>query len=308
MIKYTTLKHDDKGIATWDAFLGVVLQVAQTREIWKKGDLVADTLKAVNIPDNILNLRYPSKYHDLIIENRVSWAISYLTSADFLRRIKRATYTITARGIEVSKEFGTSLTKMTVLNEPAFKKNSVQKEENKDQEAKNHQELGDQDVQDWVDSSIEQVQSVLLTEMTKMNPYKFENLMVQLLTAMGYQGNDGQSLVTSKSNDGGIDGVINQDPLGLQQVYIQVKRYAPSNSVGRPEIAAFAGSIKLRHTDRGVFITTSSFTKGAIEAAKDLNIVLVNGDMLTNLMIKYRIGVEIKQQFTTYKIDRDCFE
>ncbi|WP_235803733.1 restriction endonuclease [Limosilactobacillus panis] len=96
--------------------------------------------------------------------------------------------------------------------------------------------------------------------------------------------------------------------MGLQQVYIQVKRYAPSNSVGRPEIAAFAGAIKLRHTNRGVFITTSSFTKGAIEAARDLNIILVNGDMLTNLMIKYHVGIEIEQQFTTYKLNRDCFD
>lgn len=307
MIEYTTLKHDNKGIATWDAFLGVVLQVAQNKRVWKKSELVASTLKAVNIPDNILNLRYPSKYHDLIIENRVSWTISYLTAADFLHRIQRATYTITTRGEEISKKFGVNLTKMTIFNEPAFKDSSNQNSTNEDQKVTTNRELSAQDIQDWVDSSTEQVQSELLTEMTKMNPYKFESLMVHLLTAMGYQGNDGQSLVTSKSNDGGIDGVINQDPLGLQQVYIQVKRYSPSNSVSRPEIAAFAGSVKLRHTDRGVFITTSSFTKGAVEAAKDLNIVLVNGDMLTTLMIKYRIGIEVKQQFTTYKIDRDSF-
>lgn len=308
MIEYSTLKHDNQGIATWDAFLGVVLQVAQTKEVWKKSELLDSTLKAVDIPDNILNRRYPSKYHDLIIENRVSWTISYLTAADLLYRIKRATYSITQRGKDLSREFGINLTKMTVLNEPAYKAKYGTKEGNNNLEAKANHKISNQDVQDWVDSSTGQVQSELLAEMTKMNPYKFESLMIQLLSAMGYQGNDGQSLVTSKSNDGGIDGVINQDPLGLQQVYIQVKRYAPSNSVGRPEIAAFAGSIKLRHTDRGVFITTSSFTKGAIEAAKDLNIVLVNGDMLTNLMIKYRIGVEIKQQFTTYKLDRDCFE
>lgn len=300
MIEYTTLKHDNKGIATWDAFLGVVLQVAQTKQVWKKSELVVSTLNEVNIPDEILNLRYPSKYHDLIIENRVSWAISYLTAANFLRRIQRATYTITPRGEEISKEFGTNLTKITIFNEPAFKESPNQKSNDKDQKVKTNQELSEQDIQDWTDASTEQVQSELLTEMTKMNPYKFEKLMVRLLTAMGYQGSDGQSLVTNKSNDGGIDGVINQDPLGLQQVYIQVKRYSPSNSVGRPEIAAFAGSIKLRHTDRGVFITTSSFTKGAIEAAKDLNIVLVNGDMLTNLMIKYRVGIETKQQFITY--------
>lgn len=107
-----------------------------------------------------------------------------------------------------------------------------------------------------------------------MNPYKFENLMVQLLSVMSYKGDEGQALVTQKSNDHGIDGIINQDPLGLQKVYLQVKRYAPDNSVQMPEITAFSGSIKLKHADRGVFITTSTFTQGAINAAKDLNITL----------------------------------
>lgn len=308
MIEYTNLKHDSRGIATWDAFLGVVLQVAQSKEVWKSNELIASTVKAVNIPDNILKLRYSSKYHDRIIYNRIGWAISYLTSANFLHRIKRATYIVTDRGKEISAKFGLDVTKMVIFNEPFFKENPGQKGKKGPQEEKHSQELSEQQVQDWVDSSIERVQTYLLDKMTKMGPYKFERLMVQLLSAMGYQGNDGQSLVTNKSNDGGIDGVINQDPLGLQQVYIQVKRYAPSNSVGRPEIAAFAGAIKLRHTNRGVFITTSSFTKGAIEAARDLNIILVNGDMLTNLMIKYHVGIEIEQQFTTYKLNRDCFD
>ena len=131
--------------------------------------------------------------------------------------------------------------------------------------------------------------------------------MVQLLAAMGYKGDEGQSLVTQKSNDGGIDGIINQDPLGLQKVYIQVKRYASQNTVSRPEITSFSGAIKLRHADRGVFITTSSFTSGAEEAARALNITLVNGDMLTNLMLQYHVGVIIQQQYNTYKLDRDAF-
>lgn len=143
--------------------------------------------------------------------------------------------------------------------------------------------------------------------MTNMNPYDFEGLMVKLLSVMGYKGDEGQSMVTQKSNDGGIDGVINQDPLGLSKVYIQVKRYSVNHSVQRPEITSFSGAIQLRHADRGVFITTSTFTSGAVEAARDLNITLVNGEMLTNLMLQYGVGVEVEKQYTVYRIDKDIF-
>lgn len=309
MIDYTILQHDDDGIPTWYGFLGVTLQVARRKDVWKSAELTKAVLNECNFSKELLEKRYPSKYHQLILSKRIQWAISYLTTAELLERIKYATYRITKRGIEISNQFGLHLTKMTIFNEGKFKRNKETNEvKPPEKEAPAPNDLSEQQVQDWIDNSASHIQSVLLDKLIHMDPYKFEPLMVHLLSVMGYQGDDGQALVTQKSNDGGIDGVINQDPLGLQRVYIQVKRYSTGNSVGRPEVAAFGGSIKLRHADRGVFITTSSFTEGAIKAAKELGIVLVNGEILTNLMIKYHVGVMINKQYTTYKIDRDSFE
>ncbi len=125
---------------------------------------------------------------------------------------------------------------------------------------------------------------------------------------MGYKGTNGQSVVTQKSNDGGIDGIINQDPLGLRTVYVQVKRYSEKNVVGSPEINSFFGALRRKQADRGVFITTSSFTNDARDAAKQLNIALVDGEMLTNLMIQYKVGVQVSQTYELYDIDDDFFE
>ncbi|WP_414152807.1 restriction endonuclease [Limosilactobacillus reuteri] len=197
---------------------------------------------------------------------------------------------------------------LIIHNEPAYKKYKQEKSnQKKNRQKRENKDLAESQVKEWFNQQDEKTQDELLNHLVKMNPYKFENLTVQLLSVMGYKGDEGQALVTQKSNDHGIDGIINQDPLGLQKVYLQVKRYAPDNSVQMPEITAFSGSIKLKHADRGVFITTSTFTQGAINAAKDLNITLVNGEMLTNLMIQYQVGVEVKEHYMTYKIDGNMF-
>lgn len=115
--------------------------------------------------------------------------------------------------------------------------------------------------------------------------------MINLMTKMGYKGANGDAFVTQKSNDEGIDGILNQDALGLRKVFVQVKRYVEKNTVGRQVISQFHGDLDLQGADAGVFITTSSFTSGAEEAAKRFNIKLIDGEMLTKLMVQYKVGV-----------------
>src|SRR5699024_5795563 len=122
--------------------------------------------------------------------------------------------------------------------------------------------------------------------------------------AMGYSGKNGNVKVTPQSNDGGIDGIINQDPLGTSTVYLQVKRYAEKNVIGRPAIQAFYGALASVNADRGVFITTSSFSKGALEFAKNQGIVLIDGIQLTELMIEYKVGVEPAQEYVMKAITK----
>lgn len=139
-------------------------------------------------------------------------------------------------------------------------------------------------------------------------PEFFEHLVVDLLLEMGYGYDEHSGIVTGRSHDGGIDGIISEDKLGLGLIYIQAKRYAKSSRVGRKEIQAFIGAME--HIQKGVFITTSTFTREAVsftEKQQQKSIKLIDGDALTELLIKNEIGIQPVYQFTIYKIDSDYY-
>lgn len=154
-----------------------------------------------------------------------------------------------------------------------------------------------------VDAIREQLQSLILNN----PPAFFEHLVVDLLLKMGY-GNGKDGVVVGKSHDGGIDGVIREDRLGLETIYLQAKRHTQGNNIGRKEIQSFVGA--MQNVNKGVFITTSAFSKEAQEYAdnqQQKNLRLIDGDLLTQLMIKYRVGVETKISFDVFEIDYDYF-
>ncbi|MBD5429145.1 restriction endonuclease [Lactobacillus sp.] len=162
-------------------------------------------------------------------------------------------------------------------------------------------------VKSWINEQNNILREKLLNRLRKVDPGEFETLMVKLISAMGYKGTDGLAVTTQRTRDGGIDGIINKDPLGLERVYLQVKRYAANKTVGRPQINEFVGSLG-GEIKRGIFITTSSFSKDARERAEDSDtIALVDGQMLGNLMIQYKVGVQVKENFELYQIDSDFF-
>jgi restriction system protein len=153
------------------------------------------------------------------------------------------------------------------------------------------------------------LKSELLALVKKMDPYRFEQLVLDLLVAMGYGGSrEDAAKVTKASNDEGIDGVINEDRLGLDVVYIQAKRW--KSTVGRVEIQNFVGALAGQKALKGVFITTSDFADTAISYAKGLNqkVVLIDGERLAELMIEHDIGVALWQAYTLKRIDSDYFE
>jgi len=149
----------------------------------------------------------------------------------------------------------------------------------------------------------------LLERLQGKEPGFFEQAVVQLLLAMGYGGTTGSGSVTQLSNDGGIDGVIDQDVLGLSRVYIQAERYAHDNVVGRPDVQAFVGALSGK-ADSGVFITTSAFTPAAISytAGVPSRIILIDGQRLVELMIKYLVGVQSRQTYAVVEVDDDFFD
>src|SRR5680860_1706929 len=127
---------------------------------------------------------------------------------------------------------------------------------------------------------------------------------------MGYGGAEGRGTVLGGSSDGGVDGVIDQDALGLSRIYVQAKRYAADNTVGRPQIQGFVGALHGHQAHQGVFITTSHFSREATEYAASVNasIILIDGERLANLMIKYGVGVQSIQTYSVVELDEDYFE
>jgi restriction system protein len=144
--------------------------------------------------------------------------------------------------------------------------------------------------------------------MAKMDPYRFEQLVVDLLFKMGYGGSRKEAAqVTKKSNDEGIDGVINEDRLGLDVVYIQAKRW--QNDVGRKEIQSFVGALAGQRASKGVFITTSGFNRNAQEYAASVHqkVILIDGSRLAQLMIEHDIGVSTTSTISLKRVDSDYF-
>ena len=148
----------------------------------------------------------------------------------------------------------------------------------------------------------------LLSEIMAKDSDFFEELVVKLLLKMGYGGSASDSgFRTQRTNDGGIDGIIRQDKLGFDQIYIQAKQWNPETSVGRPEIQQFYGALSGVNAHKGLFITTAKFSQGAIDYAKRQRIVLVDGERLTRLMIEYNVGVSAVAKYEIKAIDSDFF-
>lgn len=152
------------------------------------------------------------------------------------------------------------------------------------------------------------IKQQVLESILKNSPDFFEHLVVELLLKMGYGSDKNSGIVTGRPHDGGIDGVISEDRLGLDLIYIQAKRYSSNCKIGRKDLQAFVGAME--HVQKGVFITTSSFTKEAeefIRKQQQKSIKLIDGSLLSELLVKYEIGVLPAERITIYKLDYDYF-
>ncbi|WP_426228529.1 restriction endonuclease [Pseudarthrobacter sp. DSP2-3-2b1] len=172
----------------------------------------------------------------------------------------------------------------------------------------------DADPIDAIEAAIERIKTEAGTELVQRlresDPAFFEQAVVDLLLKMGYGGAEQRGRRIGGSGDGGVDGVIDQDALGLDRIYVQAKRYADGNNVGRETIQAFVGALHGVGASRGVFITTSTFTPGARQYAENVpsRIILIDSARLVTLMIKYRVGVQVKQSYDVVELDEDFFE
>lgn len=247
-----------------------------------------------------------------ILDNRVGWARTYLTKAGLLETTRRAHFVITARGIsalqdpsvnidnDYLKQFDEFVAFKQKTNESDAPSIDVESDITPDEALRAaYKKINDALAQDIVDRT------------RKVTPAFFEDLLIELLVAMGYGGTgEGAAHALGKTGDNGVDGVIDQDPLGVDQIYIQAKRYAEGNNVSAGDIRDFFGALNLKKAQKGIFITTSDFTASAIETAQNLGtrIVLINGTELAKLMLRYNIGSRDEQVLHLKKIDQEFFE
>jgi len=246
-----------------------------------------------------------------VFNNRVGWAKTYLKAAGLVAYPKRGYSQITDEGrkvlIENPQPFNVAYLRNNYESAREFL-GIKSKDETPDISEVEQQ---DQTPQERMDEAFTQINSVLkgeiLNEVMSLSPAFFERLVVKLLEKMGYGGLlDGEGVVTSRSNDEGIDGIIREDKLGFSNIYIQAKRYGLDKTVSRADVQGFVGAIANK-SGKGLFITTAKFTSGAIQCAKDNHIVLVDGDKLAELMIDYGVGVSTIQTYEIKRLDSDFF-
>lgn len=247
----------------------------------------------------------------VVFENRIGWAKSYLKQAGLLEYPRRGYSNITPRGLEVLKQQPAFINIKFLEQFPEFMQFRHGENEVVDQFFVTN-DVAEKTPEELLEAGYKTLRASLANDLLQQikacTPYFFEKLVVELLVKMGYGGSiEDAGRVIGKSGDEGIDGVINEDKLGLDVIYLQAKKW--EGSVSRPEIQKFAGALLGQRAKKGVFITTSSFTREARDfAAKvDSKIVLIDGDMLVQLMMDHGLGVSTSAIYEIKRIDSDYF-
>ena len=249
-----------------------------------------------------------------LINNRISWARTYLTKAGLLSKPERGYFQITPRGSEFLINNPNGINSRMLRQFDEFNEFNGKKVEKSGISASSEHGTGSIITpQEEIESGYAAIKSTLAAELITLiksvSSSRFENLVVELLVRMGYGGSFKEAAsVVGRSGDAGIDGIIKEDKLGLDAIYIQAKKW--ESVVGRPEIQKFAGALLGQKAKKGIFITTSSFTDEAKNYVKniDAKIILIDGNGLTELMIENNLGVSIQNIYEIKRIDSDYFE
>lgn len=297
-------------IPDYQSIMLPLLQLAADQQEHALRETIDALADEFNLTDEDRNELLPSG-RQATFQNRVGWARTYLKKAGLLQSTRRGYYQITERGLSVLVDEPTAINAKFLKQFPEFQefqsisKKAIRDDETDDGESKQTPEESlEQAVQSLNDSLV----ADLVQTIKECSPSFFEQLVVDLLVTMGYGGtrkDAGQTV--GRSGDGGIDGIIKEDRLGLDVIYIQAKRW--ENPVGRPEIQKFAGALQGMRAKKGVFITTSSFTKEARDYVSriDSKIILINGHKLAAFMIEHNVGVSAAMTYVVKRIDTDYF-
>jgi len=299
-------KHDEMRVP--------VMELLKANGTMKLRDFIEPLSEHYGLTDEEVNEMYPSG-NGHIFYDRVSWALSYLNMGGLLDKPKRGMYKINQTGIDLLK----NPEKVDKYIEQQLEKREPTRQKKKTTEEQLTLDNSSSELtpQEKLYSSFSNIRKSVYTEilntiLTK-TPTAFEKLVVLLLQKMGYGGEiENSGLVTKVSNDGGIDGIIKEDVLGLGRIHIQAKRYKIDSAIGREEIQKFVGALAVAQSNKGVFITTSYYSKGAIEYANNLNgsttLVLIDGKQLAEYIYDYGLGMQVEQTIEIKKLDADFWD
>jgi len=291
-----------------------LLKIADDGEVHTKRDAVNELAVQFGLSETERKELLPSGKQE-IFDNRVGWARTYIKHALLIDHVQRGQFRITDRGKQVLAEKPKRIDNAFLSKFPEFLQFQKRSQAAAAEASKSAVSAVETDTPDDLMATgylnrRRQVEEDVLAKVKSSSPEFFERLVVKLLTSMGYGGSLADAgKAIGKSGDGGVDGVIKEDKLGLEQIYLQAKRW-DNASVGRPEIQKFVGALHGKRARKGIFLTTSTFTKEAHEYASGLEtkVILIDGPQLAELMFDYGVGISTESTYVVKRIDNDFFE
>lgn len=291
-----------------------ILTLLNDGNAWRKPDLVAPLAKHFSLTDEEVNQEYESGNGSIFID-RISWTLSYFALTDLLSRPKRVVYVINDLGksfVNQSNEEINRYVKQKMAERQVEITPNTQPSNDVQADFSTNQNTPQEQLYASYEAIRQGIYDEILDVILSKTPLAFERLVVELLQKMGYGGAVEKSgRVTKYSKDGGIDGEIREDVLGLGRIHIQAKRYQRDTVIGRPDIQSFAGALLGSNANKGVFITTARYSAEAIEYAETIpsaRIILIDGKKLAEYIYQYGLGVQVEQTLIIKKLDNDYWD
>lgn len=296
--------------------LGVL---AKAQRPFVKSDFVDPLASIYSLSDKEVEEMYDSGNGPVFVD-RITWALSYLNMADCMDKPKRGYYQLSEEGKSLVGKSNAEIKELVNLRfheRTALKAATPSTEKGVEVPATTVHVAPSDNPQEELNDAFARLREFthedLLTTIRSKAPIEFERLVVKLLQAMGYGGEIANSgSVTQYGNDGGIDGIIKEDVLGFGRIYIQAKRYAANMTIGRPDLQAFVGALAGVGASKGIFITTSRFSQGAVDFAESLStgtkVILMDGDQLAKHLYNYGVGMQVEETIVIKTLDSDFWD